>query len=84
MHQELLQEAGQKNIQQQFLGDSVVLSIDANIQSIATKYLEDACIDNVCTDGGIVVIMQPDTGDILAMVTYPEYNLNDPFTINSE
>ncbi len=65
-------------------GDSIVLSIDSNIQSIATKYLEEACIDNECTDGGVVVIMQPDTGDILAMVTHPEYNLNSPFTINSE
>jgi len=46
--------------------------------------LEEACIDNVCTDGGTVIIMQPDTGDVLAMVTYPEYDLNDPFTINSE
>ncbi len=65
-------------------GDSIVLSIDSNIQAIATKYLEEACIDNECTDGGVVLIMQPDTGDILSMVTYPEYNLNDPFTINSE
>ena len=65
-------------------GDSIILSIDSNIQSIATKYLEEACIDNECTDGGAVIIMQPDTGDILAMVTYPEYDLNDPFTINSE
>lgn len=32
-------------------GDSVVLSIDANIQSIATKYLEEACIDNECEEG---------------------------------
>ncbi len=65
-------------------GDSIVLSIDANIQSIAYKYLEKACIDNECTDGGVVIIMQPDTGDILAMATYPEYDLNDPFTINLE
>ncbi len=28
--------------------------------------------------------MEPHTGDILAMVTYPEYDLNDPFTINNE
>lgn len=28
--------------------------------------------------------MEPDTGDVLAMVTYPEYNLNDPFAINNE
>ncbi len=65
-------------------GDSLVLSIDANIQSIVTKHLEEACIDNECTDGGTVIIMQPNTGDILAMVTYPEYDLNDPFTINSQ
>ena len=31
-------------------GDSIVLSIDANIQSIATKYLEEACIDNKCEE----------------------------------
>lgn len=32
-------------------GDSIELSIDANIQSIATKYLEEACIDNECEEG---------------------------------
>ena len=73
-----------RNIFQQFHGDDIVLSIDLNIQSIATKYLEEACIDNVCTDGGAVIIMQPDTGDILAFVTYPEFDLNSPFTINKE
>ena len=61
-----------------------MLSIDANIQSIATKYLEEACIDNQCEEGGVVIIMDPNTGDILSMVTYPEYNLNEPFTINDE
>ena len=63
-------------------GDSLVLTIDSTVQSIATKYLEEACIDNECEGGGAVIIMQPDTGDILAMVAYPEYNLNDPFTIS--
>lgn len=28
--------------------------------------------------------MDPKTGDILAMATYPDYNLNEPFTINNE
>lgn len=65
-------------------GDDLVLSIDANVQSIATKYLEEACIDNKCEEGGVVIIMQPDSGDILAMVTYPEYDLNNPFDINNE
>ena len=52
------------------------------IQSIAEKYLEEACIDNACTDGGNIVVMNPKTGDILAMATYPSYNLNEPYTIN--
>lgn len=60
-------------------GDDLILSIDMNVQAIAEKYLEEACIDNECTDGGNVVIMNPKTGDILAMATYPTYNLNTPF-----
>lgn len=65
-------------------GNDLVLSIDMTIQSIVEKYLEEACIDNVCTDGGNVIVMNPNTGDILAMATYPGYNLNEPYTINTE
>ncbi len=65
-------------------GDSLELTIDKNIQAIAEKYLEEACIDNKCTDGGNVIIMNPQNGDILAMATYPNYNLNEPFKINNE
>ena len=36
------------------------------------------------TDGGNIIVMNPKTGDILAMVTYPSYNLNEPYTINNE
>ena len=60
-------------------GKDVVLTIDYNIQSIVEKYLEEACIDNKCTDGGNVIIMNPQNGDILAMATYPSYNLNEPY-----
>ena len=60
-------------------GSDVVLSIDYNIQSIAEKYLKQAVEENSCEHGGNVVIMKPDTGDILAMATYPDYNLNSPF-----
>ena len=65
-------------------GKDIVLSIDMTVQSIAEKYLKQACIDNKCTDGGNVVAMNPKTGDILAMVTYPEYDLNNPFQPNTE
>ena len=65
-------------------GNDLVLSIDLTIQSIAEKYLEEACIDNKCTDGGNIVIMNPKTGDLLAMATYPSYNLNEPYEAYTE
>lgn len=60
-------------------GNDLILTIDVNIQSIVEKYLKEACIDNQCTDGGNIVIMNPQNGDILAMATYPNYNLNEPY-----
>lgn len=63
-------------------GSDVTLTIDVNIQSIAEKYLSQAVEENKA-DGGNVIIMNPSTGDILAMATYPDYNLNEPFTINN-
>ena len=65
-------------------GNDLVLTIDMTIQSIAEKYLKEACIDNVCTDGGNIVIMNPKNGDILAMATYPNYDLNNPYSAYSE
>lgn len=65
-------------------GDSIVLSIDFTIQSIVEKYIEEACIDNVCTDGASILIMNPQNGDILALANYPNYDLNKPYTINNE
>jgi len=60
-------------------GNNLYLTIDMTIQSIVEKYLEEACIDNICTDGGSIIAMDPRNGDILAMATYPAYNLNTPY-----
>ena len=65
-------------------GNDIVLTIDMTVQAIVEKYLAEACIDNKCTDGGNVIIMNPKNGDILAMATYPSYNLNNPYEINNE
>ena len=65
-------------------GNDLILTIDATVQGIVEKYLEEACIDNVCTDGGNIVIMNPNNGDILAMAGYPTYNLNDPYVPMNE
>lgn len=64
-------------------GSNVYLTIDSNIQTIAEKYLKQAVEENSCKRGGNVIIMDPSTGAILAMATYPDYNLNDPYTPNS-
>lgn len=60
-------------------GNNLYLTIDMTIQSIVEKYLEESCIDNVCTDGGSIIAMDPRNGDILAMATYPSYDLNSPY-----
>ena len=60
-------------------GNDLILTIDATIQGITEKYLKEACIDNVCTDGGNIIVMNPQNGDILAMAGYPDYNLNTPY-----
>ena len=65
-------------------GNDLILSIDSTIQGIAEKYLKEACIDNVCTDGGNIIVMNPKTGDILALAGYPNYNLNEPYSPNTE
>ncbi len=63
-------------------GNNVVLTIDANIQSIAEEKLKKAVEDNNARNGN-VIIMNPNTGDILAMAQYPDYDLNNPFTPTS-
>lgn len=64
-------------------GSNITLTLDANIQTIVEKYLKQACIENACKYGGTAIIMNPSTGDILAMATYPDYDSNNPRTPNS-
>ena len=59
-------------------GNNIYLTIDTKIQAIAEKYLEQAMFENSTAKTGNVIIMNPQTGDILAMATYPDYNLNSP------
>lgn len=59
-------------------GSNIYLTIDASIQAIAEKYLDQAMVENPTAIGGNVIIMNPQTGDILAMASNPYYNLNEP------
>lgn len=62
-------------------GNSLVLTLDANIQAIAEKYLENSVKVNNVTERGVVIVMDVNTGAILAMATKPDFDPNDPMTI---
>jgi stage V sporulation protein D (sporulation-specific penicillin-binding protein) len=62
-------------------GSDLYLTIDVNIQSIVEKYLKQAVEENSASYG-TAIMMNPETGDILSMATYPDYNLNEPFEPN--
>ena len=64
-------------------GYDLTLTIDVNVQSIVEKYLKQAVEENECNRGGTTIVMDPSTGDILAMASYPNFDLNSPFTPNS-
>lgn len=64
-------------------GSDLYLTIDVNIQSIVEKHLEEG-VKNIGALAGSAIAMKPSTGDILAMATYPSYDLNTPFDPNTE
>jgi len=59
-------------------GLNVVLTIDENIQYIVSNALDKAISDNKVLNGAIAIVMDPRNGDILAMVSKPDFDLNNP------
>ncbi len=58
-----------------FSGHNLILTIDQSIQFIAEKTLKDT-VEEYEANGGIVIVMAPKTGAILAMAQYPNFNPN--------
>ena len=65
-------------------GSSVTLTIDSFVQYCAEKHLEEAIEINRATNRGCAIVMNVNTGAILAMATEPDFDPNDPFTVTSE
>ena len=62
-------------------GYSIVTTIDTVIQQYIEKELKSA-VDQYQPDGGAaIIVMNTDTGAILGMADYPNYDCNDPYTI---
>lgn len=57
-------------------GDSLYLTIDKYVQYIAEREL-DAALTKIKADGGTVIVMNPETGEILALANRPTYNPNE-------
>ncbi len=63
-------------------GQTLQISLDVNIQ----KYCEQAAYQVMEKKGAkkvSIIVMNPKNGEIKAMVNVPEFNLNDPFTLNT-
>ena len=63
-------------------GNTLQISLDYNIQMYAQQMAEKVMEEKQADKVGIL-LMNPQNGEILAMVNVPEFNLNDPFTLNS-
>ncbi|MBQ6786917.1 MAG: peptidoglycan glycosyltransferase [Lachnospiraceae bacterium] len=66
-------------------GNSLVSTIDANIQSIVEKYLiqfneehKDEFREGLGSTNSGCIVMNPNNGEILAMASYPNFDLNTP------
>ena len=62
-------------------GNDLVISLDYNIQMYCEQAAERAYVQKEA-DRVSIIVMNPQNGELLAMVNYPEYNLNEPFTLN--
>ena len=65
-------------------GLNVMLTIDESIQQFTEKHLETAVIENKAAKGGVAIVMDIKTGEILSLANYPDYDLNQPFTLNNQ
>ncbi len=61
-------------------GYDLYLSLDYNIQEFCTQEAEKVYLQKEA-DGVSIIVMNPQNGELLAMVDYPEYDLNDPYTL---
>lgn len=61
-------------------GNDLHISLDANIQKYAEQEARKALIAKEAI-GVSIIVMNPNNGEIYAMVNEPEYNLNDPYTL---
>ncbi len=63
-------------------GSDIVLTIDITLQAMLEAQLKEAYIDANAQNKVTGVVTDPTTGEILAMATYPNFDLNSPYVLN--
>ncbi len=63
-------------------GSSLVLTIDSNIQAIVEKYLQEGIEDHAVANRAVSIVMNVNTGEVLAMASVGGFDLNDPYTLD--
>lgn len=71
-----------EKIQKTERGNDIQLSLDYNIQSYCTQAAELTYVKKQA-DGVSIIAMNPQNGEILAMVDYPEFDLTKPFELTA-
>ena len=79
--QELEQEGERR--QEPVTGNQLTISLDCNLQMYCEQAAQKVMMEKNA-DEVSVILMNPQNGEIFAMVNVPEYNLNEPFTLNVE
>lgn len=64
-------------------GYDLCISMDVNIQQYCEQAAEKACRKKQA-DSVSIIVMNPQNGELMAMVNYPEFDLNEPFTLTDE
>lgn len=64
-------------------GESLITSLDIVIQQYAEQTLKKI-VEVKGAKRGLIIVMNPQNGEIMALANEPTFDLNDPFTINSE
>ena len=72
-----------EKVEEAVKGNSLVLTLDSYIQYTAEKYLETAIAQNKVAERGAAVVMNVNTGAILAMAVKGDFNPNDPFVLSA-
>lgn len=67
-HASILDQIKQENLNMKVQGDSIILTLDSRLQQV--------CYDALGYNRGAVVVLEPDTGKILAMVSKPDFDPN--------